>query len=119
MTHDQHLYVPLIQKKKYLQILKSIFLLFSLTFQVEEELERILKFERKVTGQVEQMLSHWGRQIVKLKAFLSQRFSIAEQEVTGKVSEQMSWCKIKQKKARRLASIQYYDNKSPPICLKK
>lgn len=76
--------------------------MFSLTFQVEEELERILKFERKVTGQVEQMLSHWGRQIVKLKAFLSQRFSIAEQEVTGKVSTKlMSWCKIKQKKSQK------------------
>lgn len=28
------------------------------------------------------MLSNWRRQVVKLKAFLSQRFNIAEQEVT-------------------------------------
>ena len=52
-----------------------IFLLSSLTFQVEEELERILKFEREVTGQEEQMLSNWRRQGVKLKAFPTQRFS--------------------------------------------
>ena len=82
--------------KKKIEILKTIFLLFSLAFQVEEELERILKFKKKVTGQVEQMLSNWRRQVVKLKAFRSQRFSIAEQEVTGKVPQQISWCiKIK------------------------
>ena len=92
--------------KKNLEILKTIFILFSLTFQVEEELERILKFEKKVTGQVEQMLSNWRRQVVKLKAFLSQRFSIAEQEVTGKVPQQMSWCLKIKKFARMLASLQ-------------
>lgn len=53
---------------------------------------RILKFERKVTGQVEEMLSNWRKQSVKIKAYLSQRFSIAEQEVTGKVPDQMAWC---------------------------
>ncbi|RMX37071.1 hypothetical protein pdam_00016443, partial [Pocillopora damicornis] len=41
-----------------------------LRLKVEEELERTLKFKKKVTGQVEQMLSNW------------RRFSIAEQEVT-------------------------------------
>ena len=62
---------------------------------------RIVKFARKVTGQVEEMFSNWRKQSVKLKAFLLQRFSVAEQEVTGGVPEQ-----------RRLANIQYYDNKS-------
>lgn len=90
---DTYMYV---WYKKKIEILKTIFLLFSLAFQVEEELERILKFKKKVTGQVEQMLSNWRRQVVKLKAFRSQRFSIAEQEVTGKVPQQISWCiKIK------------------------
>ena len=73
---------------------------------------RILKFERKVTGQVEEMLSHWRKQSVKIKAYLSQRFSTAEQEVTGKVPDQMAWCGQKKRIARRVASIQYYDNKS-------
>ena len=72
---------------------------------------RILKFERKVTGQVDEMLSNWRKQSVKIRAYLSQRFSIAEQEVTGKVPDQMAWCGKKQI-ARRLASIQYYDHKS-------
>ena len=101
--------------KKNLEILKTIFILFSLTFQVEEELERILKFEKKVTGQVKQMLSNWRRQVVKLKAFLSQRFIIAEQEVTGKVPQQMSWCLKIKKIARMLASLQYCDNKFPSV----
>ena len=101
LPHD-----PLLTLKS-LEILKTIFLLFSLTFQVEEELERILKFEKKVTGQVEQMLSNWRRQIVKLKAFLPQRFSIAEQEVTGKVSQQTMVYNDKKKFARMLASLQY------------
>ena len=79
--------------------------MFSLTFPVEEELERILKFEKKVTGQVEQMLPNRRRQAVKLKAFLSQRFSIAEQEVAGKVPQQMSWCVKIKKFARMLASL--------------
>ena len=56
---------------------------------------RILKFERKVTGQVKEMLSN--KQSVKIKAYLSQRFSIAEQEVTGKVPDQMAWCGKKNK----------------------
>ena len=99
----------MIQKK--IEILKTIFLLFSLAFEVEEELERILKFKKKVTGQVEQMLSNWRRQVVKLKAFRSQRFSIAEQEVTGKVPQQISWCIKIKKFARILASLQYRDNK--------
>ena len=55
--------------------------------------------------------SNWRRQVVKLKAFLSQRFSIAEQEVTGKVPQQISWCIKIKKFARMLASLQYCDNK--------
>ena len=79
LPHDPLLTLTfMFDTKKNIEILKTIFLLFSLTFQVEEELERILKFEKKDTGQVEQMLSNWKRQVVKLKAFLSQRFSIAE-----------------------------------------
>ena len=112
LPHDPLLTLTcMFDTKKNLEILKTIFILFSLTFQVEEELERILKFEKKVTGQVEQMLSNWRRQVVKLKAFLSQRFSIAEQEVTGKVPQQISWCIKIKKFARMLASLQYCDNK--------
>ena len=113
LPHDPLLTLTcMFDTKKKIEILKTIFLLFSLAFQVEEELERILKFKKKVTGQVEQMLSNWRRQVVKLKAFLSQRFNIAEQEVTGKVPQQISWC-IKIKKFARifLASLQYCDNK--------
>ena len=73
LPHDPLLTLTCVFDTK--KILKTIFLLFSLTFQVEEELERILKFEREVTGQEEQMLSNWRRQGVKLKAFPSQRFS--------------------------------------------
>ena len=51
------------------------------------------------------MLPNRRRQAVKLKAFLSQRFSIAEQEVTGKVPQQMSWCVKIKKFARMLASL--------------
>lgn len=56
-------------------------------FQIEEELARILKYERKIenTRQVEDMLSRWRSQLGKIKAFLSQRFSLSEEEVTGKV----------------------------------
>lgn len=56
-------------------------------FQIEEELARILKYERKIenTRQVEDMLSRWRSQLRKIKAFLSQRFSLSEEEVTGKV----------------------------------
>ena len=73
LQHDQLLILTCVFDTK--KILKTIFLLFSLTFQVEEELKRILKFKREVTGQEEQMLSNWRRQGAKLKAFPSQRFS--------------------------------------------
>ena len=41
---DTYMYV---WYKKKIEILKTIFLLFSLAFQVEEELERILKFKKE------------------------------------------------------------------------
>ena len=52
---------------------------------LEEELLRILKFEKKltkVTG-VEVLLHAWRSQFEKLKEFLSQRFSLTRDEATG------------------------------------
>ena len=61
LPHDPLLTLTCMFDTKKIEILKTIFLLFSLAFQVEEELERTLKFKKKVTGQVEQMLSNWRR----------------------------------------------------------
>ena len=54
-------------------------------FQLEEELVRILKCEKKltkITG-VEVLLKAWKCQCEKLKKFLAEGFSLAKDEATG------------------------------------
>lgn len=58
--------------------------ILSYGFQLEEELLRILKFENKVKcSGVEMLLKAWDTQYDKLKAFISQQFSLRKDDITG------------------------------------
>lgn len=56
---------------------------FTLWFQIEEELVRILRYERELSMTVDGLINTYKDQYEKLKGFLSQRFSLRRDEITG------------------------------------
>lgn len=52
-------------------------------FQLEEELIRILKFEKDMKCNVEVLLKAWKTQYEKLREFITQQFSLKRDEITG------------------------------------